>query len=104
MPWQQAGIRCVRTWGSVFVSSSVHHLVVLSLLACPALAAVRAAVVEKPDFNRDIRPVLASKCYACHGSDDDKREAGLRLDVRAEAVKEAIKPGRPEKSGKKCQA
>lgn len=50
------------------------------------------------EFNRDIRPVLASKCYACHGPDEDKREGGLRLDVREEAVKEAIQPGQPEAS------
>ena len=50
------------------------------------------------EFNRDIRPVLASKCYACHGPDEDKREGGLRLDVKEEAVREAIKPGRPEES------
>lgn len=50
------------------------------------------------EFNQDIRPVLASKCYACHGPDEDKREGGLRLDVREEAVREAIKPGRPEES------
>ncbi len=56
---------------------------------------LRAAGVE---FNRDIRPVLAAKCYACHGPDEDKREAGLRLDVRAEAVKAAIVPGKPEAS------
>jgi hypothetical protein len=56
------------------------------------------AAEKRVDFNRDVRPVLAAKCYACHGPDEDKREADLRLDVRAEAVKEAIKPGKPDDS------
>jgi Planctomycete cytochrome C len=56
------------------------------------------AAEKRVEFNRDIRPILAAKCYACHGPDEDKREADLRLDVRAEAVKEVIKPGKPEDS------
>jgi hypothetical protein len=58
------------------------------LASCSALAAE-----VRVEFNRAIRPILAAKCYACHGPDKDKREAELRLDVRAETVKTAIKPG-----------
>jgi len=32
------------------------------------------------DFDRDVRPILAEHCYACHGHDANRREAGLRLD------------------------
>ncbi|MFO0943752.1 MAG: PSD1 and planctomycete cytochrome C domain-containing protein [Pirellulales bacterium] len=38
------------------------------------------------NFNRDIRPILAENCFYCHGQDGNKREAGLRLDIRDDAV------------------
>jgi len=54
----------------------------------------------KLEYNRDIRPILAENCFACHGADSAARKAKLRLDVRDDAIKaEAIVPGKPDKSG-----
>src|SRR3954467_11805018 len=56
------------------------------------------------DFNREVRPIFSEHCYACHGPDEGKRKAGLRLDREEEAFKalksgeHAIIPGDLEKS------
>jgi hypothetical protein len=59
---------------------------------------------ERLDYNRDIRPILSAKCFACHGSDQKSLQAGLRLDLRDIAThklpsgKIAIIPGKPQQS------
>lgn len=51
-------------------------------------------------FNRDVRPILADHCFACHGPDAANRKADLRLDVRDDAIAAgAIVPGDADKSG-----
>jgi hypothetical protein len=50
---------------------------------------------EQISYNFHIRPILSDKCFACHGPDANKQEAGLRLDVE-EAAYAALKesPGK----------
>lgn len=41
----------------------------------------RTAFASDISYNRDIRPLLSDRCFACHGPDEAKREANLRLDI-----------------------
>src|SRR5258708_28316139 len=43
------------------------------------------AVAADVDFTRDVHPILAEHCFACHGG--DKRSGGLSLRDYAEALK-----------------
>ena len=57
----------------------------LPMTLSPLLLALALPQGHAVDFAGDVRPILAEKCFACHGPDEKKREGELRLDQR-EAV------------------
>lgn len=73
-------------------------------VALAIVVPLQAADPEPVDYNRDIRPLLSKKCFACHGQDAEGREGGLRLDRRDDALlkgdsdKRAIVPGKANES------
>ena len=72
------------------------HLLLFSL-------GLTGACFAKIDFNSQIKSLISNKCVACHGPDEEHREAGLRLDTFEGATRDldgysAIVPGKPEDS------
>lgn len=73
-------------------------LLALVLLVKPVWAVDDVAPLPPPatgavDFVKDVQPILKSRCFACH--DGAKQRGGLRLDVKAAALKggESYAPG-----------
>jgi hypothetical protein len=40
-----------------------------------------SSIPENIDFNFHVKPIISDKCFACHGPDEKKRAANLRLDT-----------------------
>ena len=80
---------CLLAWLAIFVVSTTA-------------TAQSPSAERKVDFGRDIQPIFAKRCFACHGP--DKGEGGLRLNQRETALAEldsgehAVVPGHAEQS------
>ena len=85
------------------------RLLFCSSLLVAAAAAQHEGVVthaeprDQIDFARQVQPILAQNCFRCHGPDDGKRKADMRLDRRTDAFAEreggaAFVAGKPEAS------
>ena len=68
--------------GGAVTIDAVRHLLRRLVVAVAALLvaapAARAVAADPVDFSRAIQPLLARRCFSCHGP--DTQEGGLRLD------------------------
>src|SRR5512143_635947 len=80
----------------------LKHLVLVGFVGTLALSTTRSqqasgdlptaaqtklppAATKKVDYRQDVQPLLAQKCYSCHGP--EIQQAGLRLDLRQNALR-----------------
>ncbi|MBM3767361.1 MAG: DUF1553 domain-containing protein [Acidobacteria bacterium] len=63
----------------------------MKIVPLAAVASALLAAQSKIEFNRDVRPILSDKCFACHGPDAKTKGVPLRLDLEDAAKGAAAK-------------
>ena len=64
----------------------------------------KESLIESPDYNQHIKPILSDRCFKCHGPDKNKIEAGLQLtslesaSAKLESGNTALVPGHTSRS------
>ncbi|MCS5490558.1 DUF1553 domain-containing protein [Algoriphagus limi] len=76
-------------WSTACISTLILFGLLFTVACQPSLPEeVEIAYADLPDqidYNFHVKPILADRCYACHGPDEGSRKAGLRLDIEEEA-------------------